>query len=204
MEKIYIIDSILITDPDVFFKLRGCEIVIPMVAIREIDGIKRYANPGESRKTSFKDTRSIEKPSGHRPGAMTPAGSRVRIYHKFAVIDDPASKGDNRVVGAAIRIMQETKNGVILPTTDQKLRTVARSYGIQAESYPLCSGTQADRTQAKHREVKGAVNGHIENGSKINNHRESLEVKPGFDPYRSVLLKAVIIVVIFILLKSLK
>ncbi len=41
LENVYVIDTcILISDPDVLYKLRQCTIVIPTVVVRELDGLK--------------------------------------------------------------------------------------------------------------------------------------------------------------------
>jgi len=59
--KIYVLDtSVVIEDPDVFFKLGDGDIVLPTAVIKEIVGLKRNPDPDDPRaKTSRKVARLL-------------------------------------------------------------------------------------------------------------------------------------------------
>jgi predicted ribonuclease YlaK len=152
--KTYVIDtSVLIEDPDVLYKLGNSEIVIPIAVIKEIDGLKRNPDSGEPRaKAARKVARTLDMLGSLQDiatGARTSAGSTVRICRKHAVIDDLASNADNRIVGSAIKIKEETQGNVILVSTDGNMRTVTRAYGITAKNYPFHPDDAIDRPKEK-------------------------------------------------------
>jgi predicted ribonuclease YlaK len=140
--KIYVLDtSVLIEDPDVFYKLGDSEIIVPTAVIKEIDGLKKNADPEEHRaKAARKVARTLDRLGSYQDistGAKTPVGSIIRISNQFTPIDDLASNMDNRVVGTAIRLREESGAKVILISTDGNMRSVARAYKIKAENYPF-------------------------------------------------------------------
>jgi len=140
-QKIYVLDtSILIEDPDVFYKLGGSEIIVPTAVVKEIDGLKRHPDPKEPKaKAARKVARMLDRLGSYQDiaaGARTSVGSVVRIYNQYAAIDDLASEADNRVVGASIKIKSEMGE-VTLLTTDNNMRTIARAYGVRSEFYPF-------------------------------------------------------------------
>jgi len=151
--KTYVLDtSVLINDPDVFYKLGDSQIIIPTAVIKEIDGLKRNPDPEEPRaKAARKVSRMLDRLGSSQDisiGAQTYAGSTVRISTKYQVIDDLASNADNRIVGTAIRLKEDTQANLILVSTDGNMRSVTRSYGIKAENYPFYLGDAFDRSKA--------------------------------------------------------
>ncbi len=62
-KKTYVLDtSVLIEDPDVFYKLGDGNIVLPTAVIREIDGLKRNPDPDDPRaKASRKVARLLDR-----------------------------------------------------------------------------------------------------------------------------------------------
>ncbi len=90
--KTYVLDtSVLINDPDVFYKLGDNQIIIPTAVIKEIDGLKRNPDPEEPRtKAARKVSRMLDRLGSSQDistGAKTYAGSTVRISTKYKVID---------------------------------------------------------------------------------------------------------------------
>ena len=63
----------------------------------------------------------------------------MKICSRFTVIDDLASAADNRIVGTAIKLKEESDSGyeIILVSTDGNMRNIARAYRIRAENYPF-------------------------------------------------------------------
>ncbi len=139
-KTIYVVDtSVLIEDPEVFFRLGRCQIVIPMAVMKELDGLKKSTNPARAgaarRVTRILDELSSNQDIAH--GANTSSGSVVRIFSRHMTIDGLASDADNKIVGSALRLKLETGNAnVIVLTTDGNVRNVARSYGMKAQNYP--------------------------------------------------------------------
>lgn len=143
--KTYVLDtSVVIEDPDVFYKLGDGEVVIPTAVIKEIDGIKRNPDPEEPRaKAARKVARTLDRLGSYQDistGAITSSGSTVRICNRYTVIDDLASNADNRIVGTAIKLKEESDEKVILVSTDGNMRNIARAYRIRAENYPFYLG----------------------------------------------------------------
>jgi predicted ribonuclease YlaK len=137
--KTYVLDtSVLIEDPDVFYKLGDGDIVLSTAVIKEIDGLKK--NPDDVRaKAARKVARTLDRIGSYGDisrGARTFTGSRVMITPEYTEIDALASNADNRIVGTAVRLQKEAGNEVILVSTDGNMRNVTRSYGITAENYP--------------------------------------------------------------------
>ena len=149
-ENVYVLDTcILINDPDILFKLGNNQIVIPTAVIKELDCMKRDPNPEEPRaRAARKVTRTLDTLGSHQniaSGAKTSTGSTIRICNRHVRVDDLASNADNRIVGTALKLKEETEHNVILLTTDGNMRNVIRSYGIPAESYPFCSNNLNNR-----------------------------------------------------------
>jgi predicted ribonuclease YlaK len=153
-KKIYVLDtSVLIEDPDVFYKLSSSEIVVPTAVIKEIDGLKKNADPEDHRgKAARKVARTLDRLGSYQDistGAKTPTGSIIRICNQYRPIDDLASNMDNRVVGTAIRLRENSGAKVILVSTDSNMRNVARAYKIRAENYPFMMDDPFDKTETR-------------------------------------------------------
>jgi len=141
MEEVFVVDTSVIIDyPDVFINLGRKWVIVPTAVIRELDGLKLST---ELKKASAarKASRMLDN-WGYLQniafGAITEAGSIVRIFNRFTKVDDLASSADNRIVGSAIKLQMENKHyNLVLITNDCNMRNVARSYGIRAEGYPL-------------------------------------------------------------------
>lgn len=141
-KNVYVIDtSVLIDNPDIFFKLGNNQIVIPTAVIRELDGIKRNPDPNERKsKSARKVSRTLDELGSRQDiakGARTATGATVRIYNRHILIDDLASSADNRIVGTALQLIAESNSAVTVLSADANMRNVTRSYGIKAECYPF-------------------------------------------------------------------
>ena len=148
-KKIYVLDtSVLIEDPDVLYKFGGNELVIPTAVIKEIDGLKKDPDPDSYRgKAARAVARTLDRLGSYQDiseGAKTSAGSVIRICRQYKVIDDLASNADNRIVGTAIKLKEETNSQVILVSTDGNMRNITRAYKIRAEDYPFYRGDEID------------------------------------------------------------
>ena len=153
-KKTYVLDtSVVIEDPDVFYKFGDGDIVLPTAVIREIDGLKKNPDPDDPRaKAARKVARFLDRLGSREDisiGARTSTGFTVRICSRYTAIDDLASNADNRIVGTAIRLKEECSNNVILVSADGNMRNVTRAYGIRAENYPFHFGASLSRPKEK-------------------------------------------------------
>src|SRR5208337_2988273 len=124
-EKTYIVDtSVLIDDPDLFYKLGKSQIVVPTAVIRELDGLKNStvaATASSARKVS----RTLDRLGNKQniaSGARTSAGSTVRICNRYQTVNDLASIADNKIIGTALKLHEETGTLVTVLTTDGNMR----------------------------------------------------------------------------------
>ncbi len=150
---VFVVDtSVLISDPNVFFKLGSNHIVIPIAVIKELDGLKKSSNPA-SAKAARKVTRILDELGSSQDiayGAETHTGAIVTILGRHMTIHDLTSDADNKIVGTALRLRLETGNiDVIVLTTDGNMRNIARAYGMKAENYPLGLNIYADHPNRK-------------------------------------------------------
>jgi predicted ribonuclease YlaK len=88
---------VIIDDPDVILNLGHKWVIVPTAVIRELDGLKLSTDlkkAGAARKAS----RTLAN-LGYRQniafGAITSAGSVVRILNRFMTVDGLASAADN-------------------------------------------------------------------------------------------------------------
>lgn len=200
-KTIFVIDtSVLIEEPDVFYKLGGNEIVVPTAVIKELDGLKRHPDPDDHRaKSARRVTRTLDMLGSYQDistGASTSAGSIVRICNQYQIIDDLASNMDNRVVGTAVRLQEEGAGRVILVSTDGNMRNVARSYKIKAENYPFFLGDSVDRSKARLLEEWSSTDVYVPRMSRKASYRIALKNRDKFKPSYKRWFAAVILTII--------
>ena len=140
-EDVYVLDtSVLINDPNILCKLRRTRIFVPTAAIREIDGLKRSLNSKKSgaAKKVLKTLDTLGCREYVAFGAITSAGSQVKIFFKYKRVCDLHSMGDNQILGSALKLQEENLHyHVILLSNDRKLRSVTKAYGLEARQYPF-------------------------------------------------------------------
>lgn len=140
-EDVYVLDtSVLVNDPDVLSKLRQTRIFVPSAVVRELDGLKRSLDSKKSwaarNASRTLDTLGCREHVAF--GAITSAGSQVRICCKYKEVSDLDGWADNRIVGAAMKLKEDNRHyNVILLTRDRNMRIATRAYGIEAEAYPF-------------------------------------------------------------------
>jgi len=141
VEDVFVLDTcVILEDPDVFFNPGKKWIIVPTAVIRELDGLKRSSDSkkaGAARRAA----RTLDDLSYRQNiaiGAITSAGSAVRIFNRYEMLNDLQCWADNRILGAAVRLKSENAHyNVVLVTNDRNLRNVTRAYGIEAENYPF-------------------------------------------------------------------
>ena len=151
-QKTFVVDtSILIREPDIFYKLGQNTIIVPTAVIRELDGLKNNAVAATA-SSARKASRTLDNLGSRQniaSGAKTSVGSVVRICNRYQTIDGLSSYADNKIVGTAVKINEESETQVIMLTTDANMRNVARAYGLRAEPYPLLIDDILTETVAK-------------------------------------------------------
>jgi len=154
VQTVYVVDtSVLIADPEVFFRLGRSQIVIPAAVIQELDGLQKSSNP--ARAGAATRVKGLLHELGGRLDeayrAATYTGATVRIFGRYMIIRGLASYTDNRIVGTALRLKLETGNAntIVLLTIDAKMRQLARAHGINAETYPFGLKSVADNPNKK-------------------------------------------------------
>jgi predicted ribonuclease YlaK len=137
-KKTYVLDTtVLIYDPDIFFKLGEVDIIVPLAAIKELDGLKK-SEVELTAQAARKIARTLDRWGSYADlvaGVKLPTNSRVYIYTDYDNVDGLESQADNKIVGTALKIKRDKDIDVILITTDTNMRTVARAYGIKAQNY---------------------------------------------------------------------
>jgi len=139
----YIIDtSAIIADPDVIYKLKDNIIYIPIVVVRELDGLKNSDTEWVAQ-NARKFTRTLDRFSSYADlmeGVKLSSGGILKLYRDYVEINELASDADNKVVGAAMHIRKNHRGRVCVLSTDGNMRVVARSHGLAAEFAPFYIG----------------------------------------------------------------
>lgn len=137
--RVYVLDTtVLIYDPDILSKIAEADWVIPLVVIRELDGLKS-SNKELVAKAARKIARTLDRLSSYGDlvtGVKLPTGRTLRVFAGYESVDALASDADNKILGAALMLKQLGED-VTLFTTDTNMRTVARAYGVKAEYTPF-------------------------------------------------------------------
>jgi PhoH-like ATPase len=141
LENVYVIDtSVVINDPDVFSKLGRHRIIVPIAVRKELNGLKlstvtRKADAAAKASQTLDDLGYCQDLNF---GVITPAGAFVRVFKRYMPVSKLDGWADNRVVGAALKLREENKHyNVVLLSNDHKMLRITRTYGIQAEEYPI-------------------------------------------------------------------
>jgi len=137
--RVYVLDTtVLIYDPDILSKTAEVDWVIPLVVIRELDGLKNSEKELVA-KAARQIARTLDRLSSYGDlvsGVKLPTGRTLRVFAGYESVDALASDADNKILGAAISLKKAGED-VTLFTTDTNMRTVARAYGVKAEYFPL-------------------------------------------------------------------
>jgi predicted ribonuclease YlaK len=138
--KTYILDTtVLIGDPDIFYKIAG-EVIIPFVVLRELDGLKNSDHVHIAR-AARKVSRTLDRLGSYNDlteGAKLSTGAVLKIVTVFDPLNALASDADNRIVGTALKLQREGIPDIALVSTDDNMRIAAKALGLKAEYWPDC------------------------------------------------------------------
>ena len=138
--KTYVLDTtVLIHDPDVFYKLGDADIVIPLAVIRELDGLKNSDSELVA-KAARQVSRILDRISSYsdmrEAGGNISSGARIFIETHYEKIEGLDSEGDRQIIGTALYLKKKGVENLLLATTDTNMRIVGRTYGLKAEHMP--------------------------------------------------------------------
>lgn len=135
--------SVLIADPHCLAAYPGCDLVIPLTVIEELDGLKSRADDvGRAARAALRHLEEIRLRAGGSLAAPVPtddAGSTVHIeingIQRHLLVEhglDPA-KPDNRIIGAALGQAQISPTRMV--SNDAALRLKAAHLGLVAHEH---------------------------------------------------------------------
>ncbi|GAB4262036.1 PhoH family protein [Thermincola ferriacetica] len=143
MKKIFIIDTnVLLHDPLAITKFQDNDVVIPLVAIEEMDNQKRRQD--EVGRNARRVARLIDELRGKGKiyeGVPTEKGGTIKVELNHQHFDKlcaglERSKSDNRILAVALAYKEEFPDKqVILVTKDTYLRIKADVCGVNSEDY---------------------------------------------------------------------
>mgnify|MGYP006271007151 CR=1 FL=1 len=143
--RIVLDTSVLVADPACLHAYHGCDIVIPLTVIEELDGLKsRTDDVGRAARTALRAIEDLRKRAGgsiHQPVPLGPGPDDATVHIEVNGVQtgrllegglDPAVP-DNRIIGAAIGQSMRAPTKVL--SNDAGLRIKAAHMGLQAEEH---------------------------------------------------------------------
>jgi PhoH-like ATPase len=137
--------SVLVADPSSLVSYRGCDVVVPLTVIEELDGLKaRMDDVGRSARTALRLLEDLRVSAGGSladalPLPHDPDGGTLQIevngVQRHLLLEhglDPV-KPDNRIIGAALG--QTGKGPTVMVSNDAALRIKAAHLGLEAHEH---------------------------------------------------------------------
>ena len=139
-KKTYVLDTtVLIYDPDIFYKLGDADIVVPLAAIKELDGLKKSQSDLVAQ-SARQVSRMLDRISSYsdikEAGGKISSGARIFIETNYEKVEGLASEEDQKIIGTALFLKKKGVENLILATADTNMRIVGRTFGIKVEYYP--------------------------------------------------------------------
>ncbi len=143
MKKIFIIDTnVLLHDPHAIFKFHDNDVVIPLVAIEEMDNQKRRQDEvGRNARRVAKFIDELRQKGKVYEGVPLDNGGTLKVELNHQRLEKLAGgmdqfKADNRILAVALAYQEEFPDRkVVLVTKDTYLRIKADVVGIEAEDF---------------------------------------------------------------------
>ena len=147
--------SVLVADPMSMLNFVGCDVVIPLTVVEELDGLKtRMDDVGRSARTALRTIEELRKKAGgslaepmrvHDEPDYGTVQIEVNGIQRHLLIEhglDPEIP-DNRIIGAALGQARVAPTRII--SNDAALRIKAAHLGLQAEEHQPVGATQSTR-----------------------------------------------------------
>ena len=141
--RIVLDTSVLVADPGCLHSFPGCDIVIPLTVVEELDGLKsRPDDVGRAARTALRTIEDLRRRAGgsiHEPVPLGPDGATIHIEVNGIQRDRLVDKGlnpevpDNRIIGAALGQSLQAPTHII--SNDAGLRIKAAHLGLIAEEH---------------------------------------------------------------------
>lgn len=147
MKTIYVLDTnVLLHDPYSIFSFKNNEVVIPAIALEEVDSKKRNMDEvGRNARQLSRIIDSLRERGKLHEGVPLDSGGtlRVELNHKsFAKMKDSFAEmtNDNRIIAVALNLKMEEEqrgenNKVVLVSKDMLVRIKADALGVTAEDF---------------------------------------------------------------------
>jgi len=140
--RTYVLDtSVLLADPAAFLRFDEHEVILPLVAISELEGKRHHPELGYFARQSLRLLDDLRVKYGRLDEAVpvTPSGGtlRVELNHADPTVLPPGFRNDAndaRILSVALALAAEGKN-VTLVSKDMPLRVKAASVGLAADEY---------------------------------------------------------------------
>ena len=146
--RIVLDTSVLVADPGCLHSFPGCDVVIPLTVVEELDGLKSRADDvGRAARTALRTIEDLRRRAGgsiHLPVPLNqePGGATVHIevngIQRHLLIENGLNPEipDNRIIGAALG--QSLKAPTQIISNDAGLRIKAAHMGlVAAEHQPV-------------------------------------------------------------------
>jgi len=137
--KILVVDtSVLLYDKESIHSFPGNEVVIPLIVLDELDRFKEKPGIlGESARYVNRFLDFLRKKGRLDEGVLIEEEDQIiRVTiddYKIDVLDN--TRGDNKIIAAALELKKKTKRTVKVITKDINLRVKCDALGLEAEDY---------------------------------------------------------------------
>lgn len=153
--------SALVADPEgVFASYPGADLVVPLTAIEELDGLKKRLDPvGAAARALLRSIERFRHEAGGdlRQPCPRPCGGTVRVELngvQASLLREHAldvDKADNRIIGAALGQRTEGGPPVLIASNDTAVRVKAATFGLEAREHdPNDVGTREQQGRGWH------------------------------------------------------
>lgn len=142
MKKYYVLDTnVLLHDVNSLFVFQDNDVVIPIIAIEELDRFKKDLN--EIGRNARQVSRILDKFRAQGPlfkGVSLENGGTLRVFIPSSRTNNLPpelifNKADNQILSVAMELKEKGKQPVCLVTKDTNLRIKADALGISARDY---------------------------------------------------------------------
>jgi PhoH-like ATPase len=142
VSRTYVLDtSVLLADPAAFLRFAEHEVVLPLVAVTELEGKRHHPELGYFARQSLRllDDLRIKYGRLDEPVPVTDSGGtlRVELNHADPSVLPPGFRNDandTRILSVALALAAEGKD-VVLVSKDMPLRVKAAAVGLTADEY---------------------------------------------------------------------
>jgi PhoH-like ATPase len=139
-KKIYVLDTnVLVVDPQAIFKFQDNDVVIPLVALEEIDSFKReQSSRAQAARQVSRILDDLRESGSLHIGVELEGGGMLRVQSEWDhIFGDNNQMNNDKIILGAVKYLHKfaLEENVILVTKDINLRVRADAIGITAQDY---------------------------------------------------------------------